>query len=280
VELECEENKMHIRTADSKFEIYGFDPGDYPPVPGFDRKPDLELDGTLLKDMIRKTVFATARESTRYAINGVFWTVRNKELLLVSTDGRRLAMCRHGVGKAIAAFENGVIVPVKAMNMLERSLTEPDMTAAVAVEGNQVGIRTGPVVMTTNLVQGHFPKFEDVIPTDNDVKVSLKLEALHHAVRQAALLTTEESKGIRLAFSKGKLVLSARAPEVGEAEITLEAPYEGEGLEIGFNPQFLVDALRVIEDEEVAMELKESNKPGIIRASGGFLYVVMPVNLA
>jgi DNA polymerase-3 subunit beta len=138
-------------------------------------------------------------------------------------------------------------------------------------------------VLVSNLVEGSFPPYEDVIPKDQDKKVTFDRDVLASAVRRAALLTNEESRGVRMNF-KGKdklLELSSRAAEVGEAQIRCDlAGYEGDDVEIGFNPTFVTDALKVISEPEVIMELKAGNKPGLIKSGTDFMYVVMPVSLS
>jgi DNA polymerase-3 subunit beta len=140
----------------------------------------------------------------------------------------------------------------------------------------------GRAVLVSNLVDGAFPPYEDVIPKDQDKRVSFDRDTVSSAVKRAALLTNEESRGVRMLF-KGKdkqLELTSRAPEMGEAVIKVDlAKYDGDDMEIGFNPQFLTDALKVMNESEVVMELKASNKPGLIKSGTDFMYVVMPVNL-
>jgi DNA polymerase-3 subunit beta len=119
-----------------------------------------------------------------------------------------------------------------------------------------------------------------VIPKDSDKKVTLNRDRFFSAVRRAALLTNEESKGVRLSFASGTLSISSRAPEMGEAKIDLPVEYAGEAIEIGFNPNYLMDALKVADQETVTFEMKTPNKPGLLRSGPGFLYVVMPVNLS
>ena len=129
-------------------------------------------------------------------------------------------------------------------------------------------------------MEGHFPNYQDVVPTDLDKSVEFDTQELLSAVRRAALLTNEESKGVRLSFSAGTLTLSSRAPEQGEAVIAMSVRYSGPDLEIGFNPTFLIDVLRVVSDSTVRFEFSESNRPGLFRCGDSLLYVVMPVNLS
>ena len=154
----------------------------------------------------------------------------------------------------------------------------------MAMDENQaifaVGEGADAAVLSTNLVEGAFPPFEDVIPKDQDKKVTFDCATLSSAIRRAALLTNEESKGVRMSFADKKLTVTSRAPEMGEAEIHVElTKYEGEPLEIGFNPGFISDALKVVDGAEVIVELKAPNKPGVLRTGNEFTYVIMPVNL-
>jgi DNA polymerase-3 subunit beta len=226
-------------------------------------------------------LFATARESTRYAINGVLWEVQGKKLNLVATDGRRLAKCKIELTSAAegAFSEKRIIVPAKTMALLSKVPgTDKDKLAAQLID-NQIVFKCGNVVISSNLVEGNFPKYEDIIPHDYSKKLNLGTDSVLSAVKRAALLTNEDSKGIRLAISKNSLVFSSRAPETGDAKIDMDVQYNGEPIEIGFNPGFLVDALRVIKTPEFELELGQSDRPGLLTSGPNFLYVVMPINL-
>jgi DNA polymerase-3 subunit beta len=276
--IEADDQACHIRGKDSHFEVYGQDPRDFPPVPGLEGQPDLEVDAPVLADLISKTLFSVAKENTRYAINGILWQKLGKKLILVSTDGRRLA---RSMGAAEGAgADSQMIVPAKTVQVLQRVLGHIEGKAGVKFSSNQIVVQADSYVVSSALVEGHFPQYEDVIPKDSDKKVDLNTEELLSAVKRAALLTNEQSKGVRLRFEKGQLVLSSRAPEQGEATISMQVEYGGTPVEIGFNPLFLMDALRVAASPTITLEMKDGNRPGIFRVGQTFLYVVMPVNLA
>jgi DNA polymerase-3 subunit beta len=290
--LEAEEGACQIKGADSLFTIYGQEPGQYPTVPDFDGEADMEVDLESLQGGISQCLFATAKESTRYAINGVLWEIKGKKLALVATDGRRLARTRLNLsaeparriaGKSESKTEKGataqIIVPAKTMGLLEKLGSSDKETIGVKLIDNQILMRCANVVISSNLVEGNFPKYEDIIPTDYDKKLTLSTEAVLSAVRRAALLTSEESKGIKLAIGKNSLVFSGRAPETGDAQINMAIDYKGEPIEIGFSPQFLVDVLRVIETPDFVFELGQPDRPGLIKSGANFLYVLMPINL-
>ena len=277
--LEAEEETCHIRGTDSHFEVYGQNPKEFPPVPEIEGEPDVELDAARLAGLIERTSFAVAKENTRYAINGVLWAKQGKKMMLVATDGRRLAKVVGSVDK-VTGENVEVIVPAKAISVLQRILANAEGTVGVRLASNQILVQVAGYVLSSALVEGHFPNYDEVIPKDSDRKFELNTEDLLSAVRRAALLTNEQSEGVRLGFEKEKLVLSSRAPEQGEATISIPIENPGEPLAIGFNPTFLADALKVVGTDAVNIELKAPDRPGVIKAGQEFLYVVMPVNLS
>lgn len=279
ITIETEDDTAHIRGEDSHFKIYGHSPEDFPPIGTFTEEPDFEINSGELASLIHKTLFATAKETSRYAINGVLIEREGKNLSLVATDGRRLALakgtCSTSVEEATTA-----IIPTKALNLLVRLLDDPSESVKVKIEGNQIMFGAESATLTSNLVEGNFPPYRDVIPKDQDRKGTFTTEVLSSGVRRAALLTNEESKGVKFAFEGDKLVLSSRAPEMGEAEVSVPAEsYHGESIEIGFNPHFIIDGLKAADEQQVTLEFKAPNKPGLLRGSDGFLYVIMPVSL-
>lgn len=281
--LDVEGTTCQIRGADSRFTIYGQDPKQYPTVRTLaEGEADLLLSLEQLQLGIQQSLFATAKESSRYAINGVLWEIKGKKLLFVATDGRRLARCRVDLEKAPAKdiAERKMIVPAKTMALLEKIGSHDKESVAVKLVENQVLIKYANVVVSSNLVEGNFPKYEDIIPSDYDKKLSLSTEAVLSAVRRAALLTSEESKGIRFAVSKSALVFSGSSPEAGAAEVSMPIEYKGEPIDIGFNPQFLTDVLRVIQTPEFDLELGQPDRPGLLKSGSDFLYVLMPINLS
>jgi len=281
--IEAAEGKCKITGADSHFTVYGQDAKQYPPVPSFDGEADLQLALANMQAGIEQCLFATAKESTRYALNGVLWEIKGKKLSLIATDGRRLVRTR--INLAVApAQENAqpgpnVIVPAKTMSLLDKIGADPKEPVTVRFVDNQIILACGDVTVSSNLVEGTFPKYEDIIPADNDKKLTLPTEAVLSAVRRSALLTSEESRGIRLSLSKGKLVFAGSSPEAGDARIDMVVDYKGEAIEVGFNPQFLIDVLRVIDTAEFEIELGSADRPGLIRSGKDFLYVLMPINI-
>lgn len=293
--IESTDDSVEIRGQDARFKVLGYPAGDYPPVPGFPKAESAKTVFThqagSLAGLVARTLFATARENSRYAINGVLLKRDGKRLEMVATDGRRLALARASLSNTEKDGHAAMcIVPSKALGTLQKLIGDGDEPVRIAITDNQVFFHLGAAdeksdgraMMSSNLVEGAFPPYEDVIPKDQDKVASFDRDVMASAVRRAALLTNEESRGVKLSFSAGekRVQIASRAPEMGEAEITVDlAEFKGEDISLGFNPGFITDALKVIDDPRVSIELKGSNKPGVIKVGSEFLYVVMPVSL-
>ncbi len=279
--LQADEGVCKVEGVDSRFTIYGQEQSQYPVVPSLEAQADAEIALGNLQAGIKQCLFATAKESTRYALNGVLWETKGKKLSLVATDGRRLARSRVNLNSVPAdkIVKAKIIVPAKAMALLDKIGGSEKDTVVVKLLDNQILFGCANVVISSNLVEGNFPKYEDIIPGDYEKKLTLSTDAVLSAVRRSALLTNEESRGIRLSIGKNSLVFSGKAPEAGDAQVNMTIDYKDEPVEIGFNPQFLIDALRVIKTGEFELELGQADRPGLIKSGTSFLYVLMPINL-
>jgi len=279
IEMHMEDTRCEISGADSNYSLPGADPAEFPEVPEFKDGSFIELKVPLLSEMIRKTAFATAKEKTRYALNGVLLVLREDSVEMVATDARRLAHIKKR-SKSAKGTEHEIIVPRKAVDELERIISGGDKTVRLSVLENQVIFNTGGVTLCSRLVDGHFPDYQSVLPTGNDKKLDLAVAPLLSAVRRAALVTSDDSQSIRLQLEKGKLTVVARSVERGEARIQLKTDYDGNKMEISFNPDFFVDVLRVLTEEKISLELKDGDRPGLLRAGKDYQYVLMPVTAA
>lgn len=276
--LETEKEACHIHGKGSHFKVFGYDAGEYPAVADFEDKGDFQIAAASLGNMISRTLFATAKAHSHYAISGVLCEASGKKLQLVATDGHRLALAKGALGKSVSK-EVSVIVPAKLMGLIQRVAGGGEETVEVKIQDSQILVRTARAVLVSSLVQGNFPKYGDVIPKESAKKATIKTVEFEHRIRQAALLTNEESRGVRLNFQGPQVTLSSRAPEAGEAEVSCATAYDGDPIEIAFNPLFLLEALRVAQSEEISFEMNAGNKPAVIKAGNDFLYVLMPVDL-
>ncbi len=280
--IELEKHVACVKGEDAKFRIFGYDPKEYPgDREGAELPTEFEVSAGVLRRMIARTVFSTAADNTRYAFNGVLLERKGRKLRMVATDGRRLALVR-GECSGPADGDATCIIPTKALNVLNRLLDDPEAAVRVARDRTRISFTVGEsATLVSALIEGSFPPFDDVLPKDHDRRGTFDTSELAAAVKRAALLTNEESRGVRMAFGPTGVVISSRAAEMGDAEIHLPAlSWEGETVEIGFNPGFITDVLRIADTTEVTFELKAPNRPGVIRIGAEFLYVIMPVNLA
>lgn len=281
ISFEATETACHLKGKDSQFTIYSNDPSQFPVIPDFEGKSSLEVELDPLQVAIEQTIFATAPENTRHAITGILWELCDKQLMLVATDGRRLAQCKVDlIGTAESSLSGKrIIVPAKTMALLNKIRGSEKEKGAVKFSNNQMVIACANVIITSNLVEGTFPKYEDIIPTDYTNRITLNTEAVLSAVRRAALLTNADSKGIRMSINKNAIVFSSRAPETGDAQIDMGIEYAREPIEIGFNPVYLIDMLKAIRTAQLDFEFDQPSRPGLFKSGSDFLYVVMPINL-
>ncbi|HYF48323.1 MAG TPA: DNA polymerase III subunit beta [Planctomycetota bacterium] len=278
VTLETNGPKGVLTVGRDRFEVIGQESSDFPEVPAMAEGAALTVPAAELAKMIDRTIFAAAREQGRYAINGVYMQCKDKLLEIVATDGRRLAFCKKKLKSG--SIEEGIIIPIKMMQEI-RKLCDNVASGEdlqIAVKGRSVLVQGGAVTLSSLVVEGIFPKYQQVIPKDNDKEVNVKRDVLMHALRKAVFLTSEETKTVQLTFSPGTCLVESRSPDKGQAAVTVEVEYNGAQIGIGFNPQYLQDALKVLGTDTVRIELKDGARPGVVREGQDYLYVLMPVN--
>jgi DNA polymerase-3 subunit beta len=277
VTLQATEDRCLVITSDSEFRLPTENAEDFPEIPTFDDTNTYEFNRADFVEMVSKTTFAAHRGKHRYALNGVLLAIESNKVRMVATDGRRLAHIEKKAKKS-GEIESPVIVPTKALEQIVRVLTEQDEIIQVNIGANQLMAKTRRATVSTLLVEGHFPPYDTVIPSDCDKKLDVNCERLHSAVRRAALVTSDESNSVFLHLTPQKMVVKSAAPETGEAEVERAVEYDGAEVEIGFSPEFLTDFLRVLTEETVRLEFRDAGSASIFRAGKDFLYVVMPVS--
>ena len=272
-----EKDAASITCGESYFRILGISKDEFPKLPEFLEKESFTIPQPLLKGMLRKTVSSVSREDNRYALMGMYFIIADHVLTLVSTDGRRLSKTTAELG-ADVKLKRDVIVPLKAVEELQRMLAdEGDVRLFLAK--NQVAFQLDGVLLVSRLIDGTFPDYERVIPESSPEKAELDRREFFHVVRRAALLATDQANLVRLSFGTGQLVITSSSPEIGEARVSMPVKYEGKALEIAFNPDFLKDVLGSMDEDLVTLEMTDSLSPGVIRGTGTFLHVIMPMRL-
>ena len=272
-------HNITIKAGRSQFRLVGIPKDDFPKLPSLDVSGGFEIEQAVLKECFRLTSFSISHDQTRYVLSGTLVSVKNNELRVIATDGRRLAYVRKKV-QIPKNTEFEAILPMKTTSELNRLLEDVGTVKIVPLK-NQVGFETSGATLISRLIEGRFPNYEQVIPKEEKSKISLDREALLTAMRRAALLTSQEAQAIKLDVLEDKILLSSRSPNVGESQEELPAKLSGKEIAIGFNPQYLIDVLKNLDGDEVFLSLSDPDKSGIVRgASDEYLYVVMPMQLA
>jgi DNA polymerase-3 subunit beta len=270
-----------VRGERSEFKLPAENPQDFPVVADFNEKAYHELPARLLRELIRRTIFATDNESSRYALGGVLLEMAPDKITAIGTDGRRLANLEVPA-QSVGGHQSGdsmTIVPTKAMQLIERALTDGDAEIQIAARANEVLVRSPRATIYSRLVEGRFPKWRDVFPQrSGTARIELTVGPLHSAVRQAAIVTSEESRGVDFNFDAGTLVLSGRAAEMGQSRVELPIGYDGPSLSITLDPRYVSDFLKVLDPERVVtIELKDAESAAVCSTDDGYGYVIMPL---
>ncbi|MEN0111286.1 MAG: DNA polymerase III subunit beta, partial [Planctomycetota bacterium] len=280
--VETDGSKTLVRGERSRFNLPSENPLEFPALVAFDAESYYQAPARLVKEMIRRTIFATDNESSRYALGGVkFELDGDAKLVAVGTDGRRLAKVEGPIERVgdPASLGEATIVPTRALQLIERTLSDDDAPTKIAVRSNDAVFATPDATLSTRLLEGRYPKWRDVIPQRGEsAKVELVAGTFFAAVRQAQIVTSDESRGVDFTFGDGTLVLSGDSPEVGESRVELPIGYEGAAIEITLDPRFLVDFLKTLAAEQTfTIDLVDSDSAAVATTDDGYTYVLMPL---
>ena len=280
ITLDSTADKLTLRSGKSRFTLATLRADEFPSLGTVNTPRVIKIKKKDLRALFEHTQFAMANQDVRYYLNGLLLHVSAKRLRTVATDGHRLAMSEL-LQDTKFKDEAQIILPRKAVLELMRLLEPTDDTVELRLGDNQFQVDLDVIRLTSKLIDGRFPDYERVIPDAGDKKLKANRERVRQALVRTAILSNEKFRGVRLQLSNGKLCLSTHNPEHEEAEEELEVAYTGEALEIGFNVNYLLDALGVMQSEEFQMELKGPDASGLIQEAGGgnSKYVVMPMRL-
>src|ERR1700741_1313922 len=280
-----ENHWVSIRCGRSNTKMVGMAKSNFPSVPVFPTAGVVKISAPVLRAMIAKTGFAIASEETRYTLNGALMVLKPESITMVATDGHRLANIeRSGEKFDGVSGEMKTLVPKKCMDELKSLVDSTDVeTIEFAKDESTLFFRIGPRLLTSRQLTGQFPNFEAVLPKDNNKSVPLHGDDLAAAISRVAQFADERSRAVRIRLEKGELKLSASSTEMGESEDSLETPYNGDGLTIGFNATYILDFLKAVGSGEVSLELKDPQSAGQLRPLGNedykYRYIVMPMRI-
>jgi len=279
VELRESERDVEITAGSSRFHLRILPADDFPRFPETEGDP-VELQAQPMQETIARVARAASRDEARPVLTGVLVTVEGEELTMVATDSYRLAVKRTALGAA-AAEKLEANIPARALRELARLIeAAPDEPLKVWLSRNQAIFRVGSTALSSRLIDGQFPDYRQLLPESYDHEVKMPRTELLEVVRRVSQLA-QRNAALRMSFSEGELVVSAETPDLGDAREGLPAPYSGELLEIGFNPEFVRDGLESIDADEVVVKLISPLRPGLLEPAdtGDFSYLVMPIRL-
>jgi DNA polymerase-3 subunit beta len=279
--IETQDEHLIIRGVHSEFTLPVEDVHLFPEVPDFTATAYHVVSAADLKKLVRRTIFATDVESTRYALGGVLVELTSESIAMIGTDGRRLArMVAAAEPENDPAAPGGFpVIPVKALKLIERNLGDDDPPVHLTFEsGTAVLMRTESAVIYSRLVEGRFPRYQDVFPSSVEVKIPLEVGSLRMAVEQASIVTSEESRGVDFQFGAGALRLISQSADIGSSQVELPIAYDGKAVDITFDPRYLVDALKTLDDRTtITAELIDSKNAAVFKTDDRYTYVVMPL---
>ncbi len=272
--------KITVQAGRSRFTLATLPANDFPSVNEVEATERVAVPESALKELIERTAFAMAQQDVRYYLNGLLFDLRDQLLRCVATDGHRLALCETALENSTGS-KRQIIVPRKGVTELQRLLEGGDREVELEVGRSHVRVKRDDVTFTSKLIDGRFPDYEAVIPIGADREVKVDRETLRASLQRAAILSNEKYRGVRVEVTPGQLKISAHNPEQEEAQEEIEADTQVSDLAIGFNVNYLLDALSALRDEHIVIQLRDSNSSALVReaSSEKSRHVVMPLRL-
>ncbi len=273
-------DKVTVSAGRSRFTLASLPANDFPALDEVDATERVRVGEASLKELIERTAFAMAQQDVRYYLNGLLFDLRDKALRCVATDGHRLALCEAALEDTVQT-KRQIIVPRKGVLELQRLLEGGDRELELEMGRSHIRVKRDDVTFTSKLIDGRFPDYEAVIPIGADREVKVDREAFRASLQRAAILSNEKYRGVRIEVSPGQLKINAHNPEQEEAQEEIEADTRVDSLVIGFNVNYLLDALSALRDEHVVIQLRDSNSSALVReaSSEKCRHVVMPLRL-
>ncbi len=280
INFSVKDNKALVQSGRSRFSLATLAANDFPALDAINSVNEFEIAQKTLRDLIDKTAFAMAQQDVRYYLNGLMLEVSANNLRAVATDGHRLAYCEKETTADIADIKQ-VILPRKGVLELVRLLSDTEDKVKVILGSNHLQVEFNDLRLTSKLIDGRFPDYNRVMPTDGNNVITADREQLRQALIRTSILSNEKYRGIRLILEKNLVKLQAHNPDQEEADVELEVDYKGDEIEIGFNVNYMLDVLNVTNSEMVQAALRDSNSSFLLTYPDqeDCKYVIMPMRL-
>lgn len=279
VSMQSKEMRCTLECGSGSFVLVGDDPAQFPKEMEIKGGTSITLPGRDFLGLVRRTMFAAAREESRYMINGVLFDCHDECLRLVATDGRRLALAYQNLAEAKDLPTVKVVVPTRALHTLSRAIAEDSQQElTITFAENQVGFALGNTMLVSQLLECKFPEYEAVIPKAAETSVEIPRGLLEQNLRKVAVMSSGDLRMVRFNFSSSSLEMSAESSGIGRADLVMDVDVKGAGGSISFNPDYLLDALKVADMETIRLDMTDDSTPAKLTLGEAFSYVLMPIS--
>ena len=269
------QERATISAGNARYKLAGMPESEFPRLPNDANAYTYSIPQQTFREMLRKVSYAASQDDTRRTLKGVLLSFKESKLTMVATDGRRLALVENEVEFPKDA-EKDIVLPSKAVSELQRSMNG-NSNISLIVQKSQICFTLGSVTIYSKLMDDAYPNYRQVIPRETSEHITVDRQLLLDALDRASVMTMDEAHSTKLIFENGKLTVTSAASDIGEAKDVVPIKYAGEKIEIMFNPTYVMDPLKAIDDDEVTINLNNGHSPAIIKCSIPFLYVLMPL---
>jgi DNA polymerase-3 subunit beta len=278
VEISVNESDVaEISSGAANFKLEGLSNIDFPPLPSFEESFSYQIKEGILKDLLQKTSYAASTDESRVILNGSLLAFRDNKLTVVCTDGRRLALVEQEIDIPDDA-QMDMVVPTKTVTELIKTLGD-EGEATIKTSTTQVAFEFGSIFIISKLIDGTYPNYRQVIPSQCEERIAIDRETLQNAVRRVSLMLDDQSASVKVMITENRIELLTSSPEVGEARESVPVKYSGKDITIAFNPGFMLAPLKHLDSDEIYLELSDELSPGVIKSNIPFLYVIMPIRV-
>ncbi|MDD5169921.1 MAG: DNA polymerase III subunit beta [Syntrophales bacterium] len=293
---ELQGEDIHLKKSDNHqvtmtsqkviYKINGLPADEFPNVLESDEIPFYKVQAQVLKDLIRKTSFAISTDEMRVNLNGVYFetedSVNGPRLKMAATDGHRLAIAYSQPGEhGGLILAKGVIIPRKGLMEIRKLVEDEAGEIMIGIDHGMFFVKTLNTTLKISLIDGEYPDYRRVVPVDKGTLLRFNKDAVLHALKRMNVMSSERYNGVILTLMENRLILNSTNPDVGEANDEIEVSYEGDEVRVGYNVAYLIDAIDVVDDDDVLFEIRPGMKPGMVRMVGDDSYtcVVMPLKV-
>ena len=280
IELEKIKNTLLIKCGKIDFKINTLNTEEFPALQESKAASVIKIQAPNLKEMVSLTSFCVGMEDVNYVLNGILFEIFENKINLVATDGKRLAFAENQLAPNQPEVKTKIsfILPIKAANELQKLIKDEQEELYLSIENNRIEFDWESMRFIARPTEGEFPNYQQYLPSEGKDKLIVDRKEFLYALRRASLLSTSDYQGVKMELKKNNLIFSKNTPQLGEAKEEIEAQYSGSHLEIGFNPNYLIDVLKNLEDDKIVISFFGADKPAVLRREN-YTYLVLPVKL-